>query len=50
MQEPVTKGVDLAKEVVIQEPVTKWQYTLPISLFIMALLIVFLVTILPLSR
>ncbi|WP_272897495.1 hypothetical protein [Photobacterium kishitanii] len=33
-----------------QEPVTKWQYTLPISLFIMVALISFLVVILPLSR
>ena len=34
----------------MQEPVTKWQYTAPISLLIMVLLISFLVIILPLSR
>lgn len=46
----IKKGVNLEKEVMMQEPVTKWKYTVPISLLIMVLLISFLVTILPLSR
>ncbi len=46
----INEGVNLVKEVIMQEPVTKWQYTLPISLLIMVLLIAFLVEILPLSR